>query len=338
MTAEPLARVADLQRYPTIDKQTITANFEGMRARGWEGRTLTKVTGGSTGDPFRFEYTQESYARRIAVMWRGYRWCGADLGRRTAYLWGTGKPAPGLRGTKDRLYHAMFNRLFLSAFEMTETNLASYVERIDRFRPAVLIGYVAPLVLLARWIVENRVAVYSPQTIITGAEALSGPQREIISRAFGAPAFDTYGCREFMLIAAECAQRKGLHVNADHLVVEALDGAGQPVTQGSGDVCVTDLHNYAMPFVRYLNGDRVTPSSADLPLRPRPAAARIGGRPAARHDRNRRWPRRAGRILRVCDARLPGGAFLPVRADLAHRPRGENRAAPGARLRHAQRW
>ena len=279
LSPAPLARVADLRRYPTIDKQTITENFAEMRARGWEGRALSKSTGGSTGDPFRFEYSQESYARRIAVMWRGYRWCGADLGRRTAYLWGSGAPASGLHGSKERLYHAAFNRLFLSAFEMTDANLASYVERIDRFRPRVLVGYVAPLALLAQWMVENGVAIRSPQTIITGAESLTAPQRELISRAFGAPAFNTYGCREVMLLASECSLRNGLHVSADHLIVEALDDSRDPVTGESGDVCITDLHNYAMPFVRYINGDRATPTARPCPCgRGLPLLESIDGR------------------------------------------------------------
>ena len=40
------------------------------------------------------------------------------------------------------------------------------------------------------------------------------------------------GCREFVLIAAECEQHAGLHVNADHLVVELVDSAGRGVTDG----------------------------------------------------------------------------------------------------------
>jgi phenylacetate-CoA ligase len=61
-----------------------------------------------------------------------------------------------------------------------------------------------------------------------------------------------------MLIAAECEQHAGLHVNNDHLVVELVDSAGRGVTNEPGDVVVTDLHNLAMPLVRYRNGDKAT--------------------------------------------------------------------------------
>ena len=61
-----------------------------------------------------------------------------------------------------------------------------------------------------------------------------------------------------MLIAAECERHAGLHINADHLVVELVDSRGHQVTEEAGDVVITDLHNLAMPFVRYRNGDRAT--------------------------------------------------------------------------------
>jgi phenylacetate-CoA ligase len=103
--------------------------------------------------------------------------------------------------------------------------------------------------------------VASPASIIGAAEALHPFQREVIERAFGAPAFNTYGCREFMLIASECEHRDGLHVNADHLVVETLDTHGQPIHKGSGEIAITDLFNYGMPFIRYVNGDMATHAS-----------------------------------------------------------------------------
>jgi len=222
------------------------------------GRVYSKTTGGSTGDPFRFEYTQESYARRTAVMWRGYRWCGTDLGRRTAYVWGASMPAPGLRGIKDRLYHRAFNRLILNSFEMTEDNLAWYAGQLRRFAPRVIVGYVAPLRMLAQWSNTRGLQLCRPETVITGAEPLTGIDREIIGRAFDAPVHNTYGCREVMLLACECAERNGLHISADHLLAETVDGQGRPVAGEIGDICITDFHNYAMPLIRYLNGDRAT--------------------------------------------------------------------------------
>ena len=68
LSAAPLTQVADLARYPITEKADIQANYARAISSAWRGRTLVKTTGGSTGDPFRFEYTMDSYARRTAVI------------------------------------------------------------------------------------------------------------------------------------------------------------------------------------------------------------------------------------------------------------------------------
>jgi len=74
---------------------------------------------------------------------------------------------------------------------------------------------------------------------------------------FGAPVFETYGSREFTFIAGECDRHQGLHVSMENLLVEILDDDGRPTPAGEeGNVVITDLSNYGMPFIRYANGDR----------------------------------------------------------------------------------
>ncbi len=253
-----LASLADLERYPLLTKAQISANYADMVARNWRGKTLTKTTGGSTGDPFRFEYTMDVYARRTAVMWRGYGWAGASLGTRTAYLWGSGPPKSGWPGLKDKLYHGAFNRRFFDAFGLSDANVDQYIDDITTYRPKALVGYVAPVALLARRMLHTGRKLSGLRGVITGAEALFDAERRDIEAAFGAPVFNTYGTREVMLLAAECAQHSGLHLSADHLLVETVADDGRALQGESGAVAVTDLHNLGMPMVRYLNGDRAT--------------------------------------------------------------------------------
>ena len=262
VTPGPLAELSDLERYPILTKSLITDNYRDMIAWSWRGKTLNKTTGGSSGTPFKLEYTMESYARRTAVMWRGYAWGGADLGAKTAYLWGTGQAPSGLSALKDKLYHRAFNRKFLNAFRMTEANLDAYVAEIEAYGPEILVGYVAPVVTLAKHLNRQGRVVRGLRGVITGAEALFEPERDAIERAFGCKVFNTYGCREFMLLASECPEHSGLHVNVDHVVLETVDASGGNIRGSSGDVLITDLHNYGMPFVRYRNGDRATYSGA----------------------------------------------------------------------------
>lgn len=269
---DDIASPADYARLPVLGKPEIRANFDKLIAPAYRDGLLYKTTGGSTGEPLRFGYTRESYERRLSIMWRGYGWAGARLGQRTLYLWGT---PVGAQKRKDRMYHAAFNRYMLNAFEMTEERMAEYADAVDRFRPETIVSYVAPIVKLAEWLIANGRRIHRPQRILGAAESLHESQRKIIEQAFGCPAYNTYGCREFMLIAAECEHRGGLHVNADHLKVE-LGGAADA---GPSDVIVTDLHNYGMPLLRYANGDLATAGAGSCTCgRGLPLLASVDGR------------------------------------------------------------
>src|SRR3546814_2271280 len=119
----------DYARLPVLTKADIRANFDRLKARNLQGQLLYKATGGSTGEPLRFGYTRESYERRTAVMWRGYGWTGATLGRRALYLWG-GAVGEQSRATdlQERLYHPGFHRRILNSFLTREDNMAAYAD------------------------------------------------------------------------------------------------------------------------------------------------------------------------------------------------------------------
>lgn len=248
---------SDYAGLPVLTKQEVRDNFERLKAHSLRDRLLYKTTGGSTGEPLTIGYTRESYERRTAVMFRGYGWAGAKLGRRVLQLWGAG---PGPQPLKESLHHAAFNRRVVNVFTMSDANMGGYAEEVNRFRPEVIVAYVASVVRLSQWLLDNGLPVHRPKAVLCAAEPLHDHQRELIERAFGCPVYNTYGCREFMLIASECEQRAGLHVNADHLCVEL----GEPVFAGvDGEnprqVLITDLHNYGMPLLRYANGDIASP-------------------------------------------------------------------------------
>jgi phenylacetate-CoA ligase len=289
ITSADIRNLDDYAQLPVLTKADIRAHADELKADSWRGRLQYKATGGSTGEPLRFGFTRESNDRRTAVMWRGYEWAGSRMGRRTLFLWGgaVGEPTRAHQ-FKDRLYNAAFARRVLNSFSMTEANMSRFADAIDAYRPDVIVAYVGPLVRLAQWLIATGRRIHRPQTIIGAAEALHEFQRQIIEQAFGCPAYNTYGCREFMLIAAECEQRNGLHVNADHLLVE-LRKPGFPASSPAadlheagtctGEVVITDLFNYGMPFVRYVNGDVATAISSTCGCgRGLPLLGRVDGR------------------------------------------------------------
>ena len=80
----------------------------------------------------------------------------------------------------------------------------------------------------------------------------------MIETALGCKVFESYGSREFMLIAMECPAHEGLHISAENLMVEIMGTDGPCPPGQSGQVLITDLHNFATPFIRYQTGDMAT--------------------------------------------------------------------------------
>jgi phenylacetate-CoA ligase len=140
---------------------------------------------------------------------------------------------------------------------------------------------------------------HRPGAIVVGAEKLHQFQRELVERVFQAPVFETYGSREFMLIGAECERHAGLHLTAEHLLVEILDDDGRPTPDGQeGNVVITDLYNYGMPFIRYANGDRAIAGFGDCGCgRGLPTLRAVVGR---RVD-----------MIQSADGRIISGVFFP---------------------------
>ena len=254
--------VEDIKELPFLTKDIIKANYKDLIAIPHRSAVLEKSTGGSTGVPLKFSYTNESYSRRNAVMWRGYTWAGLPPGKKAMYIWGTNFDSVShFMRAKDVIFNRLYNRSILSCFNLTEENMCDFISEINKKKPPVVVSYVNPVYLLAKWVSKNGQLIHKPLSIITGAEPLLEYQRSLIEEVFGCKVFNTFGCREVMLIASECDHKSGMHINIDHLVVESVGCSGESVIDGVGDLVVTDLHNYGMPFIRYKNEDLVKLSS-----------------------------------------------------------------------------
>ena len=258
LDAARVQSLEELRRWPLLDRETIRSHRLEMRARVPGLRLISKATGGSSGVPLQFDLDVGSLERRMAATYRGYAWAKAGPGTRQFYLWGT---ALGDRAwwqrLKDTLYDRLYRREVVSAFELSEAAAPDVVGRLNRYRPQVIVAYTNALYELARMLDERHLVPYAPKSIVVGAERLHDFQRALIERVFRAPVFETYGSREFMLIGAECELHQGLHLTSEQLLLEIVDEDGRPTANGEeGNVVITDLYNYGMPFVRYLNGDR----------------------------------------------------------------------------------
>ena len=134
--------------------------------------------------------------------------------------------------------------------------LDEYIRQIRRYRPAVLKALPAYLYVLALHILDGGIR---PPRIDRGISPMGGSvspyMKKVIERAFECGVHEDYGSAELGAIAAECGAKSGLHPFSSLFHVEVIRN-GVPVQPGeTGRILITDLYNYAMPFIRYNIGD-----------------------------------------------------------------------------------
>jgi phenylacetate-CoA ligase len=266
LDAARVESLADFRSWPLLTREVVRAERLRLRTR-LPIKLLTKSTGGSSGQPLQFDLCHDSNDRRTAMMYRGYGWAGGQPGTKQVHIWGT--PVgnlPRWKRWKGALHHWLERHLVLSCFEFTPERMEAHRRALERYRPDVIVAYTNPLYEFARFLKERGCRPSVGRSVIVGAEKLYDFQRDLIEEVFQVPVFETYGSREVMLIGAECELHCGLHVSMENLLVEVVDDDGRPTPPGEeGNVVVTDLFNYGMPFIRYVNGDRAVVRSESCP-------------------------------------------------------------------------
>jgi phenylacetate-coenzyme A ligase PaaK-like adenylate-forming protein len=277
----PLRNWSDFHRLPILTKQGIRANEEQLLSREFRREELVEArTGGSTGVALKVYFDTKCQEMRNAAAMRSDRWAGWDIGMRVAAIWGNPPAADTL---KKKLRNLLLDRImYLDTMDINERSVRRFVEDWRRASPRVIFGHSHSIYVLARYLRELGVCDLRPVGIVSTSMMLLAPEREFIEEAFHCRVTNRYGCEEVGLIASECEQHHGLHLNVDHLVVEFLREDGSEAGPGEdANIVVTDLINRGMPLIRYRVGDMGVPSDRACACgRGQPLMERITGRQA----------------------------------------------------------
>ena len=243
---------------PLLTKDIIRENADALVSRNTDDNPLVKnSTSGSSGSPLHFQTDLRSRSARKGAVQRNRQWIAIRRGDPVVHVWGSPIDASRASGWRGRLHGVITRELFLSAYHLTESDMAGYAQKIEAFRPALLVGYPSILQSFASYCMAHGIAFPSLRAVICSAETLYDEQREVIESAWHAPVFNRYGCREVGDVAQQRPGLEGLVVNSDRTLVEILDEHGQPCPPGiTGEIVVTDLDNVGMPMIRYRIGDR----------------------------------------------------------------------------------
>ncbi len=245
----------DFQSLPLLTKQDIRENGERLLSCEFRREDLVETkTGGSTGVALRLYFDKRCQEMRNAAAMRSDRWAGWDIGSKVAAIWGN---PPATDSLKKKLRNLLLDRiLYLDTMHIDEGSVCRFLEDWRREQPLVMFGHSHSLYILSLYLQRLGISDIHPRGIISTSMMLLEPERRLIEEVFQCQVTNRYGCEEVGLIACECEQHRGLHLNIDHLVIEFLREDGTVAKPGEeASIVVTDLINRGMPLIRYRVGD-----------------------------------------------------------------------------------
>ena len=235
----------DIAHVPTTSKEEIQEWMHDLVADNVAAPLIKDMTGGSTGSPMVFYYDEDRLDSRNAAAIRHNRWTGWDIGQKMAVLWGAPRDLDS-GSMKARVRDWILDRrVMLDASSIDDERLRAFHHRLMRHQPKFVLAYANTMALFARYLRDSGLEPPRPHAIITSGEVLTAENRTLIESTFHCKVYNRYGCREFAVIASECGHHRGMHINAENLLVDVV----------SGEVVVTDLKNFAMPMIRYRTRD-----------------------------------------------------------------------------------
>ncbi len=269
---EQIRSAEDLRRLPVLTKSDVRTHVDSMISRGFQKSQLQMAkTGGSTGKSLELYFTEECSEQRNACARRHDCWTGWQPGEPIAACWGNPKYPQTL---KQKLNANLLQPyIYLDTMQVDKAAVQSFLEQWQHSKPTLLYGHAHSIYLLADTIRSNNLVAPRPSGILSTSMMLIPSERKVIEEVFGVKVTDRYGCEEVSLIACECEQHLGMHLNIEHLVIEFLKDDDTPAAPGEpGRIVVTDLMNQAMPLIRYavedvgVYSDRVCSCGRGLPI------------------------------------------------------------------------
>jgi phenylacetate-CoA ligase len=245
--------IKDLEGLPFVTKLKLQMAPNDFRTIDKFGFVTKKTTGGSTGQPLTILKSSNAMAMELAATWRGYSWAGIDIGDKQARFWGI--PLTKKDRLRAKIIDFVSNRTRCSAFSFDQEDMDIYARSLTSFKPAYFYGYVSMLEEFAKFFVQmGRKAPFDLKCIVTTSEVLTEYHRRLFERVFSAKVFNEYGCGELGSVAHEC-EYGAMHVMAENMIVEILNG-DKPCRIGErGELVITELNNHVMPLIRYRTGD-----------------------------------------------------------------------------------
>jgi len=256
LTANDFNSIDDLQKLPIITKEVVREKgYAQFVSENFPKReTLPFFTSGSSGQPYSYFLSKDSYSFKYAAAIRGWQWMGFELGDNYAKLSQNKR-----KGWKKKLQDRVNRCSYYYVSDLKDETLLLLIQKLDRDRPPYIRSYPDPMYFMAQIMEREGITFNWVKAINTTASTLYDEHRLLIEKQFGCKVYDSYSCEGTSLFY-NIEGYDGYLGSSETAITEVLDENDNPVAHGQpGRLVTTELWNFAMPFIRYDTRDLIIP-------------------------------------------------------------------------------
>lgn len=238
-----------VKSFPIIKKNIIKDNLNDFLTEPKENLIKYASSGSSGIQGIIYMNKQEqSITRSLQVLW--WEWAGFTIGQPILQTGITDKRSL-IKSIKDKFLRTYYT----AAFTHTEESIKEMLLNFKKTDNYFLGGYASSLYLFSQVAEKYRIDDIKFKSAICWGDKLFPHYRKAIEKQFHTKTFDTYGCTEGLMMAAQ-KDLPYYYQMSPHVYMEIIDKYGNEVPDGEiGYVVVTRLDCYSMPLVRYYLGD-----------------------------------------------------------------------------------
>lgn len=240
-----LLNPSTFSKLPIVTRPEIKSAYpDKIISRGYKlDRGRIKYTSGSSGQPLTIFLPEEAFDYFLPLMYRVLSMLGAKPRHKIVYI----KASTEQTGS----YLGLFRACPISSFLPVE----KMIDVLRGMKPHIISSYASCMWEIAKAVTQEDLKYIKPIAISLNTETSSVEQRDYISKVFNCPVCDDYGTEETWMIASQCLEKR-YHIFTDNIIFEVVDEKGRACPPGEmGEVVLTSLINYGMPFIRYKLGD-----------------------------------------------------------------------------------
>ena len=247
-----------LLTFPVVDKSILKNNEDNFISKKFKKTALIKnVTSGSTGTPFpSYRDIYKKNRNTADVLYFGNR-AGFEIGEPLFYLkiWSTANHKSSLKRFIENIFP-------VDVIRLSGKNVKTFIDKLHIVRSNIHINsYASALEEVCKYLDNNatkKLKDITLKSIITQSEAVSNSTKERLEKYFNCKVCSRYSNLENGILAQQTLDNNDrFKINVASYIVEILkvDSDEPAKADEYGRIVITDLFNFAMPFIRYDTGD-----------------------------------------------------------------------------------